>query len=288
MMKFSVVGTGRLGTSLASALTTVNWRLVYLFDRDPVAASGSRKIIGSGRSTSEPGKIGQKETLIIIAVPDDELAAAAAKLAATRADWSGRAVLHTSGLLSSQALKPLKRKGAETASFHPLQSFPEKTGKKKDFRGIFWAVEGDPGAVTLACKIIKSLGGSFLSVTEKDKPAVHLAASLASNALVAVEKAAVSVLAETGLEENQAWLVLAPLVRGTLENIGRAGPDQALSGPAVRGDTGTIRRHLVSLKSKPLEKEIYLACLRQAMQMISRKTGKTRKLKALERLIGRE
>jgi predicted short-subunit dehydrogenase-like oxidoreductase (DUF2520 family) len=41
---------------------------------------------------------------------------------------------------------------------------------------------------------------------------------------------------------------MAPLQRASLDNIERLGPGHALTGPAVRGDAGTVRRNLEALK----------------------------------------
>jgi predicted short-subunit dehydrogenase-like oxidoreductase (DUF2520 family) len=40
---------------------------------------------------------------------------------------------------------------------------------------------------------------------------------------------------------------MLPLQRATLDNIGRLGPEAALTGPAVRGDAGTISMNLEAL-----------------------------------------
>lgn len=46
---------------------------------------------------------------------------------------------------------------------------------------------------------------------------------------------------------------MRPLIDGTLSNIARMGTAKALTGPIIRGDAGTIRRHLEALKSSELE-----------------------------------
>ncbi len=288
MKRFSVIGTGRLGTSLAAALAEAGWKPVLLIDRDETAAAESRKLVGSGRAGTSAAKAGSAEDIVIISVPDDAIAAAVKELASNAAGWSGLTVFHTSGMVSADVLRPLKKLGAATASLHPIQSFPRKTGKADDFWGIFWAVQGDPAAMDTSRELIATLRGNLLSVSAKDKEAVHLACSLASNALVALENAAVSILAETGLDEARAWSVLEPLVRGTMRNMELSEPRKALSGPAVRGDLGTIRRHLKRLAGKPLETGIYLACLREALELIPKGTLPEERIKAMKRLAGRK
>lgn len=288
MKRFSIVGTGRLGTALAAALAGRGWEPVVLADRNAAAARAARRLAGSGRASSDARNAGKRGEPVIIAVPDDELGRTAQAMAGGGRVWDGKTVLHTSGLLASSALEPLRRKGASAASAHPVQSFPSKEARDGAFRGIFWAVEGDPEASQAARDMISDLGGNVLAVSAADKPTVHLACSLASNALTVLQGAAISLLGGTGLDERLAWEVLAPLVEGTLANIGRSGPAKALSGPAVRGDLGTIKRHLEVLKDRPLEKGIYLACLKAALELIPEGSLPPAKLRALKRLAGRK
>jgi predicted short-subunit dehydrogenase-like oxidoreductase (DUF2520 family) len=64
---------------------------------------------------------------------------------------------------------------------------------------------------------------------------------------VVVEAMAQRLLRHAGLTDADAWAALRPLVEGTLENLSRAEPKDALTGPVVRGDTATIVRHIESL-----------------------------------------
>ena len=77
-----------------------------------------------------------------------------------------------------------------------------------------------------------------VEVAEADRPAYHAAASIASNFLITLEAAAERVGAAVGLEREQ----LVPLVRATVENWARLGPERALTGPVARGDELTVAR----------------------------------------------
>ena len=60
--------------------------------------------------------------IIWICHTDDALAETA-KLLARKPGWRGKIMFHSSGALSSDVLAPLKRKGASTASLHPMMTF---------------------------------------------------------------------------------------------------------------------------------------------------------------------
>jgi predicted short-subunit dehydrogenase-like oxidoreductase (DUF2520 family) len=42
--------------------------------------------------------------------------------------------------------------------------------------------------------------------------------------------------------------LLAPLLRATLDNVVEKGPAKAITGPVVRGDMKTVRKHIAALK----------------------------------------
>jgi predicted short-subunit dehydrogenase-like oxidoreductase (DUF2520 family) len=84
-------------------------------------------------------------------------------------------------------------------------------------------------------------------IATKAKAIYHAGAVFASNYLVVVEALAQRLLRHAGMTDADAWAALRPLVEGTLENLGRAEPKDALTGPVVRGDTATIVRHIESL-----------------------------------------
>jgi len=56
------------------------------------------------------------------------------------------------------------------------------------------------------------------------------------------------VLASIGLSRPEAHAMLLPLVQGTLRNLEQLLPEEALTGPAVRGDLFPIVQHLEALQ----------------------------------------
>jgi len=54
--------------------------------------------------------------------------------------------------------------------------------------------------------------------------------------------------AAAGLDKNQFWTSVQPLINSTLENISNKGITNSLSGPIARGDIATIEAHLQVLQ----------------------------------------
>ena len=287
MSAFSVVGAGRLGTSLARALTRRGWGLEALVDRDPAAAREARRIVGRGHAGTDIRLAAARGAgVVFVCVPDDAVETVARALARSGADWAGRTVFHTSGLLPSAALEPLRRRGARVASLHPVRSFPERTGGPRLFRGIVWAVEGDADAVRLGARIARSLGGRPIRLSVEAKPLYHAACCVASNFLVALEAAAAGLLSEAGVGRATAARALFPLIQGTLRNVKELGWTKALTGPLARGDVRTVRRHLEALAGRPLADGIYRALARQALALVEPGKVPAANIRALRRSLG--
>jgi len=285
MKRFSIVGAGRLGTALGAALARRGWLAEAIVDRDARAARESRRIIGRGRASTSYAGAAEAGGAVIIAVPDDAIGRVAAALARSGGAWAGRPVFHTSGLVPSGALGPLARRGAWAASLHPAQSFPRRDAPASVFKGITWGIEGGPAAVEAAGEIVRALRGHVLLLSEKDKPLYHAACTLASNAFVALEWTAAGILQQAGVTEDAAFAALLPLVQGTLQNVKSLGLEKALTGPVVRGDSATVRKHLEALGSDPGAREIYAAAGRLVLRLAAKRGLPAGRVRALRRLL---
>jgi predicted short-subunit dehydrogenase-like oxidoreductase (DUF2520 family) len=223
-----VVGRGRLGTALASALR----------------AAGYQADEPAGR-----GEIPAGCDAILLCVPDAEIPAAAEAVAGA-APFVG----HSSGATPLAALAPARCSGTELFGLHPLQTV---TGEGATaFAGCGCAVAGStPAAHAAAERIATDLGMAPFTVEDSQRAAYHAAASIASNFLVTLQAEAEALAAAAGIEGFDARPMLGPLVRTTVENWIELGPERALTGPVARGDQATVaaQRDAIADLRPPLE-----------------------------------
>ncbi len=68
---------------------------------------------------------------------------------------------------------------------------------------------------------------------------------------------------QIGIDEQTAQKALWPLITGSLGNIEHFGTQSALTGPIVRGDINTLKKHLevLDLNLQPLYKQLGLYTL---------------------------
>lgn len=272
----SIIGTGRLGTTLAVALEAKGYAIRSLVARHVRSARRAAALLDDKPAIYAANQIGSlpQADLVLISTPDDQIATVATQLATLNYD-SKPTVLHTSGALSSEVLAPLRAKGWSTGSVHPLISVSDA---KDSIEGAFWSVEGDARAVRLGKALVRDLGGTSFSIRTADKPLYHAAAVMTSGNVTALFDVALEMLVECGLTRETARRILQPLLVSTVHNLETKDPAQALTGTFSRGDVETVKRHLASLKDHELADALKLYCLlgRRSLKLTRKGTGITR------------
>jgi len=280
---FSIIGAGRVGTALAVALAARNWKLKVIADAVPEKARRLKKMVGQGRATTEAQQAVRQAELIFLCVPDSQIEKVVSQIA--KEEVKNKYFFHTSGALSSSLLTPLKEKGARVGSFHPVQTFATETPEKDLFRGIFIGLEGQPEAVRLGLKIARTLRSQVILLSPEDKPAYHLACSISSNFLVVLLSEIKDIMESISLDEKTTLELLTPLLKKTLHNVKKLGVEESLTGPVVRGDAETVKKHLEITARFPGLDRIYRAMALEALKIAEKQGLKENSLKALKRLL---
>lgn len=201
--------------------------------------------------------------VVWITVPDDEIAGVAARLADTQ-PWKGQVVFHSSGALSSRELTALHERGAKVASVHPMMTFVR--GSVPQMAGIAFAIEGDAAAVKVAKSVVGRLGGNAFVIRPQNKVLYHAFGSFASPLVVALMSAMERVAVAAGIRKSDIKPIMLPLLWQTLKNYLKHDGAKAFSGPLIRGDIATIRKHLNELKKVPEARVAYVALARAAVK----------------------
>jgi len=232
VLRLAVVGDGRLGRALTGALRSAGYAVEGPFGR---GAEGN----GAGA--------------VLLCVPDGEIGAAAS------ANARGPLVGHCSGATGLEPLAP-----HEAFSLHPLMTV---TPAGASFTGAGAAVAGStPRAVALTFELARALGMHAVEVDDRDRVAYHAAASMASNFLVTLEAAAERLARDVGIDRG----LLVPLVRATVENWAKLGPDGALTGPVARGDEATVAAQRGAVAERAPELVGLFDALLQATRSLAR------------------
>jgi predicted short-subunit dehydrogenase-like oxidoreductase (DUF2520 family) len=218
MYTIRIIGPGRAGTSLGSALSTRGWSLAGYLSRDDDVSSAARGV-----------------DVLVVATPDDTVA----EVAALVEPVPSTTVVHLSGSLGLDALAPHPRRGG----LHPLVPLPNaEVGAARLVSGVTFAVAGASAVDDMA----QSLGGRTVEVADADRAAYHAAASIASNFLVTLEGFAERLAHSAGLEREP----LVALVEASVANWAELGAQRALTGPIARGDEATVARQRAAVAER--------------------------------------
>jgi len=254
----AIIGCGKVGTSLAFFLSGAGYRISAFFSKTRASAEKTAGLVNGPAPVESSWAAARAADVILITTPDDVIADACQIITDHNGFRENATVLHCSGALPSTILAPAKAAGAYTGSMHPLQSFAAARTDINPFKGINMAVEGDGPALTLATQMAKDLGAQAHTIKTEGKTLYHAAAVAASNYLVTILELALQMLKAAGIEPDDGFTILKPLIEGTLNNVEEIGIPDALTGPIARGDVDTVAAHIEHIVAQvPELKSLY-------------------------------
>jgi predicted short-subunit dehydrogenase-like oxidoreductase (DUF2520 family) len=263
----ALVGPGNLGTALALTLTAAGYSVKFVAVKPSRARDRGVKALAR-RIKAQLVVIGNQRldsNIVWLTVPDDSIAEVARTLAISQ-DWKGRYVFHSSGALTSDELASLRKQGARIASVHPMMTFVR--GAAPEMAGVSFALEGDAAAVRVARAVVENLGARAFVIKKENKVLYHAFGSFASPLVIALMASMEQVGKAAGIRRQDIKTVILPLLSQTLQNYLERDAASAFSGPLVRGDVATVRKHLSELRKVPQARAIYLALARASLKSL--------------------
>jgi len=130
--------------------------------------------------------------------------------------------------------------------------------------GATYCVSGDP----VIASIVESLQGRIITLRDDQRTLYHATATAASNHLVALLGHVQRLATSAGLRLED----FLDLSRRALEDVALVGPEQALTGPASRGDVETIDAHLAAIPEA--ERSTYVALAHAAFELAERRSSR--------------
>jgi len=254
----AIIGCGKVGRTLGRLWHESGAAVVQdVLNRSAPSARQAAAFIGAGRPLTDYRAL-RLTDVVMIAAPDDEIAACSAALAENGFLTADSIVFHCSGALPSAVLRDVQASGAAIASVHPVRSFANPEKVVAEFAGTYCGVEGDARAITALNRLFAAVGGRFVPIEPERKILYHAGAVFASNYLVTLLDTAVQTYARAGIPQDVALKMMALLVRETAENVLQLGPEKALTGPIARGDVATVVRQYQTVKaSSPTYGKLY-------------------------------
>ncbi|QQS73073.1 MAG: DUF2520 domain-containing protein [Flavobacteriales bacterium] len=237
-----LIGTGRLAFHLGHALRGAGYTIVGLAGRDATKTAELAKDLGCsefGLNDALP-----HADLRILAVSDDAIHPVAETLPP-----DGTPTIHLSGSKPVDLLQPHEHRGV----LWPIQSF--SPGMPISFQKVPLIVDADDEATLgLLRELAERLSTTVVHLPFPLRQHLHLSAVIASNFPTFLLREAERLLTAHKIAPD----LLHPLWKATTEKA-LQGADNAVTGPARRGDIKTIAQQMDLLADEPELRRAYAA-----------------------------
>ena len=238
------MGAGNLAWHLGHHLVKAGIQVVQVYNRTPEPGELLAAELNSS-FTDRLDCLTENADLYILAVSDDAICRVLDN------GWfnRGHLVVHTSG---SVAMDVFAGKAINYGILYPLQTFTK--GKAVDFSQIPLFVEANNVEnLNRIEHFAMKLSGSVYEVDSEKRMYLHLAAVIASN----FSNHLFALTEKLMHEQNLSFDFLKPLIHETVAKAMVMSPLKAQTGPAIRGNTAVIEKHLALLEHHPEIRELY-------------------------------
>ncbi len=268
-MRIILAGPGRAGMSLGLASTRAGHDIVGVLGRGSAGAAATRL----GTPELNWDELLPAADLLIIGVRDDAIGEVAHRLASRAIGVE--AAVHLSGSVGVGRLSPLAEVGLAVGGFHPLQSLPDPDTGARRLAGAWAGVTAEHSGLQAALvELASSLQMIPFDLPDAVRPLYHAGASAAANYVVGCLALAHRLFVAAGIP----WEAAAPLVEAVIKNAGELGPDQALTGPIVRGDVETVDQQLEAIRTAAPELS---SDFRDIARVVARLAGRAEEFRSL-------
>jgi predicted short-subunit dehydrogenase-like oxidoreductase (DUF2520 family) len=197
----------------------------------------------------------------------------------------GSVILHTSAIAEPAGLAGLSEAGFPGGTFHPLVPFSDPEIAAELLRKGWIGIDGDNAAKNASRRLAGHVGARVLEIPPGKKGAYHAAAVIASNFPVVLASVAGHLLHDIGIPDASAYQAVESLMSGALANMKQTLPDDALTGPIMRGDAETVGKHLRAVQGHGAASEVYRALSAAAVEIARRRGVDDKKLLAVSGLL---
>jgi predicted short-subunit dehydrogenase-like oxidoreductase (DUF2520 family) len=196
--------------------------------------------------TDDPDAMASAD-LYVVAVSDHALGDVLAGI-----DVGDAVVAHTAG---SVGFEPFPPHILNRAVIYTFQTFTK--GRAIDFSRVPMLIEGSNATSSgVARRFAESLSGTVFEADGATRAWVHLAGVFACNFTNAMYGIGEQIVVRAGLDFD----ILKPLITETARKAADSrSPREVQTGPASRGDTQTMSRHIAMLADHPELRELYEA-----------------------------
>ncbi len=239
MLKVALFGAGNVATHLFNAFNKAEYIIVNQWYNRNIKTLNAYK--NETQITDDLSQL-EEADIFILAISDDAISNFS-KLLPKKATL----VVHTSGSVNVHDLDKSLNRGV----FYPLQTFSKDVSL--DFSKVPFCLETiQKTDYPLLVQLADAIGSPYYRINTEQRQTLHAAAVFVNNFTNQLYR----IGHEITDAKNINFDILKPLIAQTAEKVQHISPYMAQTGPAMRNDKKTIKRHLKLLEN-PIHKDIY-------------------------------
>lgn len=271
LFKISIIGAGNMAFRLGIALRDAGHNITRIWSRRQEPGEKLAHILSSeGGETFYTDNLTEllDSEIVILAISDNaikEMATTLANIINDSACTTTPLLFHTSGATDIGALEPLSAAGATCGVLWPMMTLSKN--KNIQFKEAPLLIEcPDPKGRDMMEELAFSLRCEYFHCDSAKRLQMHCAAVFASN----FTNYALSLAYELAGDKAP---YLIPTAIEAVRKCCMFHPDQVQTGPALRGDTATMERHLDMLHKMGLaeHEEIYRMISKNIPQRVKKR-----------------
>jgi predicted short-subunit dehydrogenase-like oxidoreductase (DUF2520 family) len=241
-MKISIIGAGNVATVLGRLLKHKNFIIEEIVSRNKMHAEKLAEELNADAIVNIQS-LSSNSDVYVIAVNDD-----AVETVSNQLRLDEKIVVHTCG---SASITVLKNTSNNFGVLYPLQSLRKEIPYLPAIPFLIDA--NNDYSKGIISELAKSLSDNITEANDEQRMQYHLSAVITSN----FTNHLLSLTDEYCTINNIRFSQLLPLMQEVINRIQMFHPAQMQTGPAVRNDVSTIKKHLALLKDFPQLKNIY-------------------------------
>lgn len=244
-MKIALIGAGNVATCLGPRLKEAGHEITAVYSRTVESARALADRLGA-TYTTDLNAVPASDAAIVM-LKDDALKELAPAIADSLKD---SLLLHTAGSVSMDIWYTA---GAmKYGVLYPMQTFSKTS--VIDWSQVPLFIEGSSDQTLDSIReLALTVSPDVTVLSSEGRRKLHLAAVFTCNFSNHMYAIAQKLLADEGVP----FRVMLPLVRETARKVETIRPQEAQTGPAIRGDRKVIDEHLELLKAYPEYAELY-------------------------------
>lgn len=244
-MRIALIGAGRVASCMGPRLRQAGHTVTGVYSRTLANAEQLAKVVGAPAFDTLESV--PEADVYLVMLSDDALLQLAPAIVKGR---EKSLFMHTAGSVPMDLWKEAgaKRYGV----LYAMQTFSK--GADIDWPEVPVFVEGcNPDELRIVTSLASDLSGKVTELSSEGRKKLHVAAVFTCNFSNHMYAIAQKLLASEGVP----FSVMLPLVRETARKVETMSPEDAQTGPAIRGDRKVMDQHLELLKEYPEFAELY-------------------------------